>query len=620
MMKRGLCALLAALLCLLAAASGLAEEAAGSAVEAPIARGTGWSLAQDGTLTIDGTLDTHVSKPQDVPWYDHMGEIVFAQVREGVTRLDHYCFMDAANLVYVYLPEGLKSIGMSCFQNCGKLSLLRLPSTLATIDYWAFSDCGSLREVVLSPAMKELSNYTFQSCKRLERMVALSPLERLGYDCLEGCSALRELYLPDTLKLIDQFALNECPALTDIHYAGGEAQWRQVEAARKNEDALTRAAVHCDSTYDPVTAPPIMAIQRGSGGVATLKGAVRVPYSAEDVIFIKGLLDDEADTLERSGMRRDIVEHYLKTSECLMYPGTYSAEYVPIYLLFKLTGSVMKHDTLQQTMDARDEADMGYLDKAVGMLGVSDPVQEKHGALEWLMYEKGKDHIALTVAKGNIVVVMAGFDPGFSEDARIYLNRILDDITLPEDAAPEAAATPAPTEAPADRAFTFMNGKLTVRISPEEYDYLVKDVPQDPAVLERLGLSESQASAYMSMLGYELVAVPVGQKLTKADFEILVNVKDPSYQGIASLRSLSEAERMLLAQSLVLGFGKSDYELYSSGDADYIVFEALGSQRYATIVDGCMVYIYAKSDTGILSDDQKAALRRFVDGASWKLG
>ena len=49
----------------------------------------------------------------------------------------------------------------------------------------------------------------------------------------------------------------------------------------------------------------------------------------------------------------------------------------------------------------------------------------------------------------------------------------------------------------------------------------------------------------------------------------------------------------------------------------YYVFEVLGSVRYATIIDGRMIYFYVKAGDNIVTDRHRTMLDSIMQGVSW---
>lgn len=91
--------------------------------------------------------------------------------------------------------------------------------------------------------------------------------------------------------------------------------------------------------------------------------------------------------------------------------------------------------------------------------------------------------------------------------------------------------------------------------------------------------------------------------------QIVLRVKDKKYEGI-TLSELSDEDFTALAASIVYSFGVSDYEIAEGPGLKYIVFtynNGLGNDyRFATILNGHMIYVYANTGSEQISDELKA--------------
>ena len=158
---------------------------------------------------------------------------------------------------------------------------------------------------------------------------------------------------------------------------------------------------------------------------------------------------------------------------------------------------------------------------------------------------------------------------------------------------------------------------MSVLLSEDQYDVLLQDNTDNQLTLERQGLSQEQADLYMKTSKYDLKAVPVGESFTSSKTTISVNFKPEKYSEIGNLKDLKKEDKDVLANALSSSFRESNgYEWYCTDFADYIVFDtrlAYNETRYATIVDGCMVYIIFSNEERPNDEEQREELRRIVD-------
>lgn len=171
--------------------------------------------------------------------------------------------------------------------------------------------------------------------------------------------------------------------------------------------------------------------------------------------------------------------------------------------------------------------------------------------------------------------------------------------------------------------FTFLDGKMTVVLSEDDYDVLVADNDPDSPALSHQGLTKEKADLYMSLIGYALKACPVGETITNSDLIFEVNIKEPNYAEIGTLKSLTEAEQDVVASALTSGFKgvRNGYQWFRTDSVDWIVFDCDMSlckeTRYATIYDGRMIYVFFSRESDYPSEEDALILHNIVQNIKW---
>ncbi|MER2142641.1 MAG: leucine-rich repeat domain-containing protein [Eubacteriales bacterium] len=604
------------------------EDAAATEAPAqpPIAQGVGWTLSADGWMTVTPEARLSYNNRADVEWYDYMNRIYGLRVGEGVTELGPYVFCDAENLARVELPEGLRTIDVRAFSHCERLQALTLPDSLASIGYWAFAGCNRVEQIVVgSEAMSQLNNYAFQNSQGLLRAVIRDPIKRLGYDALEDCVALRELYLPASLELIDKAALHNCPALTDIYYGGSEAKWQSVRVEERNEETLRQVTVHFDSPWDPDAAPHVSTLRAKTdkSDWVQMWGAFQIYYSGWDYYaMLKGNLEGKDWLLAAAGVDRSTIETFLEENhdECLFIPRGQSYYDVDCYCVTKAgTTDFAADDTLERLLREHPDDATAYLDRLSEHMGLGEPVGfEDHGGMTFAVYHHDTGHVFVTVQNGHAFTLHFIAFSGYEAERDAMEADIMQAVCI---YTPEPEPTEQPEAAPpSGQSYSFMDGRLTVNLDPAVYDVFLQDNAENEAVLERQGLTRDKMDAYMQGVDYQLMAVPAGTPFLESDWRFLLHIKAPKYKGIRNLKDFSETEKRLLIDTIVRSFHVSDWQLVHTDAVDYFVFEALGSVRYATIVDERMIYLYIKAENGQVTDAHREALRAIMEGVRWNLG
>lgn len=72
----------------------------------------------------------------------------------------------------------------------------------------------------------------------------------------EKCGGLQEIYLPSTLKSVGNYAFDWCENLELIHFAGTQAQWREIVVGIRNYD-FEHAAVEFNADYTTADADDV---------------------------------------------------------------------------------------------------------------------------------------------------------------------------------------------------------------------------------------------------------------------------------------------------------------------------------------------------------------------------
>ncbi len=176
-----------------------------------LADGVQWTLDEEYTLTISGTGAMpdydHSSK---TPWADFRVDIKKIVIGEGITHAGDYAFDYCSNVTELSLPDTLESIGDHTFANGATGSTIHFPAGLESIGPAAFQ-INKLTEVTLPEG-----------------------IESVGTRAFAGGELLETVSIPATLTSIGAAAFDGCHALTEVAYAGTEADWNDLEGSSDN--------------------------------------------------------------------------------------------------------------------------------------------------------------------------------------------------------------------------------------------------------------------------------------------------------------------------------------------------------------------------------------------------
>ena len=161
--------------------------------------------------------------------------------------------------------------------------------------------------------------------------------------------------------------------------------------------------------------------------------------------------------------------------------------------------------------------------------------------------------------------------------------------------------------------YEILSGPFKVTLDDTLYTVLVPGMANnDPAII-RSGITAEQIDLYLSLSNRELLLLKLGDTVT-SDFSISIRVKDRKYEDL-DLRTLDSLSVRLVFEQLYATFGSdtSNKEIITINGIPYLKFNWKDEQRYATILDGDMIYIWGKRANGSLSNEEQALLRHVVE-------
>ena len=172
-----------------------------------VASGDGWTLSDDGTLTVTGN---NVRVASD----NRVKKVV---VSSSVTSIGAYAFSGCFGLASVEIPSSVKSIGERAFQGCGLTGELKIPSGVTSIGVAAFSGCSGLARVEIPSSVKSIGEIAFSGCSGLTGELKIpSGVTSIGHDAFSRCSGLASVEIPNSVKSIGEQAFSGCSGLESI--------------------------------------------------------------------------------------------------------------------------------------------------------------------------------------------------------------------------------------------------------------------------------------------------------------------------------------------------------------------------------------------------------------------
>lgn len=246
------------------------------------------------------------------------------------------------DIVTAVIPDSIVEIGQNSFSNCDSLVSVTISesSNLQRIGNNAFSGCSALTSFYLPEGATELGDMVFNNCAALESFTvaegnaayraenghlienATNTLVRGGHNAVipESVTAIAEaafrrtagiteLFIPTSVTTIGSYFIQDS-SITEISYAGTEAQWNAIEKSESMWNYGNRDVVLTFSAAEPEPEPEeggMLVVYFSATGntegvaeiIAEYTGATlweieaADPYTEEDLDYYSGGRADE---------------------------------------------------------------------------------------------------------------------------------------------------------------------------------------------------------------------------------------------------------------------------------------------------------------------------------------
>ena len=217
-----------------------------------IARGScggsaGWSLTEDGTLTISGTgaMENYSDKSAQ-GWYGHAGAINSVIISDGITHIGSRAFSACSALTEITIPNSVTNIGSYVFSYCSALTEITLSNSVTNIGKFAFYGCKALTEITIPDSVTSIGRYVFSGCSSLTEITIPDSVTSINDYSFFDCKSLTKITIPDSVTSIGYGAFSLCDNLSDVYYGGSQSDWSKIEIY-DSDNCLTNAKIHFNS-------------------------------------------------------------------------------------------------------------------------------------------------------------------------------------------------------------------------------------------------------------------------------------------------------------------------------------------------------------------------------------
>ena len=167
--------------------------------------------------------------------FEFCKSLTAANLSPNATTIGFSAFFECNSLTTVSVGK-VSSIGTTAFGRCYALTSIDL-SYVTFMDYQAFSDCTSLETVTLGSGLTEIKQNTFNGCKSLTT-INLGNIETIGYSAFDGCEALTNVDLSKA-KTIGSSAFQKCYGITSLNISKLESVENSAFSECKNLVSVT---------------------------------------------------------------------------------------------------------------------------------------------------------------------------------------------------------------------------------------------------------------------------------------------------------------------------------------------------------------------------------------------
>ena len=174
-----------------------------------------WTLDDEGTLIISGTVMDYLNGNYSGPWCSRSSSIKTVVIENGVTSIGKYAFYGCSALTSITIPDSVISIDDYAFSMCSGLTSITIPNSVANIGRRAFDGCG-LTSITLGNGVTSIGYETFYGCTGLTSITIPDSVTSIGNDAFHGCTALTSITIPDSVTSINDYVFSYCSSLTSI--------------------------------------------------------------------------------------------------------------------------------------------------------------------------------------------------------------------------------------------------------------------------------------------------------------------------------------------------------------------------------------------------------------------
>ena len=179
-----------------------------------------WTLnTKDSTLVIAGEgemKDYNQIIQAFASWSEYNSYIKYVTIKDSVTNIGNYAFLNCDNLTSITIPNSVTSIGDHAFYECSSLKSITIPDSVTNIGNYAFYGCHNLTSIAIPDGIISIGLSTFESCSGLTSVTIPNSVTSIGNYVFAFCSSLTSITIPNSVTSIGDHVFFHCSGLKSI--------------------------------------------------------------------------------------------------------------------------------------------------------------------------------------------------------------------------------------------------------------------------------------------------------------------------------------------------------------------------------------------------------------------
>ena len=172
-------------------------------------------------LIISGTGEMKDVVSQLPDYGKYISVVVSVEIKEGITVVGSYSFLNAKQLQTVSLPSTLLKINGGAFQNCQSLKSINIPQNVVSIGDEVFWGASSLTSLSIPSSVIMLPSSFCKECVKLSEVIFNEGLIVISEQAFENCNSLKSITIPSSVGYIGTSSFFNCSSLSSITIHSG---------------------------------------------------------------------------------------------------------------------------------------------------------------------------------------------------------------------------------------------------------------------------------------------------------------------------------------------------------------------------------------------------------------